>query len=72
VFSFGPGCSGFLPSPGTGESAVRPLEQLAKATPVGRPGTPAEVADAVAFLISDSAAYVNGATIAVDGGRTAV
>jgi NAD(P)-dependent dehydrogenase (short-subunit alcohol dehydrogenase family) len=48
------------------------LEQLAKTTPVGRPGTPAEVADAVAFLTSDSAAYVNGATIAVDGGRTAV
>jgi NAD(P)-dependent dehydrogenase (short-subunit alcohol dehydrogenase family) len=48
------------------------LEQLGKTTPVGRPGTPAEVADAVAFLASDSAAYVNGATVAVDGGRAAV
>ncbi len=48
------------------------LEQLGKTTPVGRTGTPAEVAEAVAFLTSDAAAYVNGATIALDGGRTAV
>ncbi len=48
------------------------LEQLGKTTPVGRVGTPAEVADAVAFLTSESAAYINGATVAVDGGRTAV
>ena len=43
------------------------LEQLGKTTSVGRPGTPAEVADTVAFLTSDSAAYVNGATIALYG-----
>jgi NAD(P)-dependent dehydrogenase (short-subunit alcohol dehydrogenase family) len=62
---------GPIRTPGT-VSMGDALEQLGKTTPVGRPGTPAEVADAVAFLTSDSAAYVNGATIAVDGGRTAV
>ncbi len=40
---------------------------LAGAVPAGRVGQPEEVAHAVAFLCSDQAAYVNGATLAVDG-----
>jgi NAD(P)-dependent dehydrogenase (short-subunit alcohol dehydrogenase family) len=40
-------------------------------TPAGRPGTPEEVADAVAWLLSGRAGYVHGAEIAVDGGITA-
>lgn len=40
-------------------------------TPAGRPGTPEEVADAVAWLLSDRAGYVHGAEVAVDGGITA-
>ena len=40
--------------------------------PLGRPGTPAEVAAAVAFLASPDAAYVNGAVLTIDGGATAV
>ncbi len=36
--------------------------------PMGRPGTPAEVAAAVAFLASDDAAYVTGETLGVSGG----
>jgi 3-oxoacyl-[acyl-carrier protein] reductase len=43
-------------------------EDLRKAVPAGRVGTPDEVAAAVAFLVSDEAAYVNGATLSVDGG----
>jgi NAD(P)-dependent dehydrogenase (short-subunit alcohol dehydrogenase family) len=48
------------------------LDQLGKTVPSGRVGTPMEVAAAVSFLTSEEASYVNGATVAVDGGRTAV
>jgi NAD(P)-dependent dehydrogenase (short-subunit alcohol dehydrogenase family) len=41
---------------------------LAGAVPAGRIGKPEEVAAAVSFLVSDEAAYINGATLAVDGG----
>jgi 3-oxoacyl-[acyl-carrier protein] reductase len=37
-------------------------------TPLGRLGRPAEVADAVLFLLSDGAAYITGASLLVDGG----
>jgi NAD(P)-dependent dehydrogenase (short-subunit alcohol dehydrogenase family) len=39
--------------------------------PVARLGQPEDVASAVAWLVSEQAAFVNGATIVVDGGETA-
>ena len=48
------------------------LDQLARTLPAGRVGTPEEVAAAAVFLASESAAFVNGTVIAVDGGRVAV
>nr|WP_208288873.1 SDR family oxidoreductase [Halobacterium sp. R2-5] len=47
-------------------------EHLASIHPVGRIGDPEDVAAAVAFLASDEAAFVTGASLLVDGGRTAV
>ncbi|GAB3686148.1 SDR family NAD(P)-dependent oxidoreductase [Angustibacter aerolatus] len=45
--------------------------RMTAGTPAGRPGTPDEVAAAVAWLLSDDARYVHGAELAVDGGITA-
>ena len=42
--------------------------QITERTPLGRFGTPEEIASAVAFLASDDAAYITGQVLAVDGG----
>jgi NAD(P)-dependent dehydrogenase (short-subunit alcohol dehydrogenase family) len=47
------------------------LRGYATAAPDGRPGTSAEVADAVIFLASDEAAHIHGVTLPVDGGYLA-
>lgn len=52
----------------TDMTADLPKDEIAAHIPAARVGKPEEVAAAVAFLVSDDAAYVNGATLAVDGG----
>jgi NAD(P)-dependent dehydrogenase (short-subunit alcohol dehydrogenase family) len=44
------------------------MQEMLSRTPLGRLGQPDEVADAVAFLLSDSAAFISGIDVLVDGG----
>jgi NAD(P)-dependent dehydrogenase (short-subunit alcohol dehydrogenase family) len=44
------------------------LDRLARMQPIGRLGTPAEIAEAIVWLCSDAASYVTGHAFAVDGG----
>jgi NAD(P)-dependent dehydrogenase (short-subunit alcohol dehydrogenase family) len=48
------------------------LEQLAAQAPAGRPATPGEIAEAIVFLATDHSSFIQGAKLAVDGGRTAI
>jgi NAD(P)-dependent dehydrogenase (short-subunit alcohol dehydrogenase family) len=45
--------------------------QAGLATPMGRTGTPAEVAEVVVWLCSSQSSFVTGATIPIDGGQSA-
>lgn len=46
------------------------LQMSSQAQPVGRPGMPDDIANAVAFLSSDAAGFVTGTSLIVDGGIT--
>jgi 3-oxoacyl-[acyl-carrier protein] reductase len=69
-------CPGFVATDMTaalmkaaGEEMV--MERIKAAVPLQRQGEPEEIADAVLYLASDSAAYLTGQTIVIDGGLTA-
>jgi 3-oxoacyl-[acyl-carrier protein] reductase len=59
-------------APGWIETASSPEQEIAAGhhTPVGRPGSPDEVAAAIAFLAARESSYVTGHSLVVDGGNT--
>jgi 3-oxoacyl-[acyl-carrier protein] reductase len=59
---------GRVATPMADGAAVGVNDRMLRAIPVGRLGTPRDVAEAVAFLVSDGASYLNGATLDVGGG----
>ncbi len=64
-------CPGFVATPLTLGLPKAVVEPWIETIPIGRAGEPADIAAAIAFLGSDDAAFVTGAVLAVDGGRTA-
>lgn len=54
----------------TNQSAEEVLGEMAKQAPMQRIAEPKEIAEAIAFLASDRASYINGINVPVDGGRT--
>jgi 3-oxoacyl-[acyl-carrier protein] reductase len=59
---------GYIPTALTADLPADLKEAILKATPIGRMGTPEEVAHAVAFFASDEAAFITGQVLSVDGG----
>ena len=59
---------GFVLTELTKDLPERLLEMAKERTPLGRFGTPEDVANAVCFLASEEAAYITGQVLAVDGG----
>jgi NAD(P)-dependent dehydrogenase (short-subunit alcohol dehydrogenase family) len=47
-------------------------QQMSASIPLGRVGTPDEVAQAMVFLASDDSSYISGIELAVDGGMNQV
>ncbi len=59
-------------TPGLIDTDIQPpgrVERLTPMLPMGRAGQPDEVAEAILFLLSDAASYINGANLRVSGAR---
>ena len=61
-------CPGFILTEMVQKMPEKILEGLAAKTPLGRMGTPEDVANLYCWLASDEASYIHGAAISIDGG----
>lgn len=61
-------CPGFILTEMVKKMPQKILDSLAARTPLGRMGTPEDVANLYCWLASDEASYIHGAAISVDGG----
>jgi 3-oxoacyl-[acyl-carrier protein] reductase len=64
-------CPGFIDTDLWAERPGELKEKILAETPLGRQGTPEEIAKAVWFLASDAASYITGSNLIIDGGRLA-
>lgn len=62
-------CPGYIKTEMTEAMDSAVLESIIKQIPMGRMGTPGEIAALVSFLTSKEAAYITGATLPVNGGQ---
>jgi 3-oxoacyl-[acyl-carrier protein] reductase len=63
---------GYVPTDQTADLPQDLIDHILDLTPLKRPGTAEEIANAVAFLASEEASYVSGQVLAVDGGMMAM
>jgi len=63
---------GYVPTDQTADLPQELIDYILELTPLKRPGTAEEIANAVAFLASEEASYVTGQVLAVDGGMMAM
>jgi 3-oxoacyl-[acyl-carrier protein] reductase len=52
-----------------GELSTEMLEHMRTTTPLGRVGEPEEIADIIAFLLSEESSFMTGSTVIASGGR---
>lgn len=62
-------CPGYIATEMTGAMKPEVLESITKQIPVGRLGTPEEIAALINYLVSPAASFVTGATFSINGGQ---